>query len=276
MEQTFIPETLEHLVGAIEALLFVSVEPLPEDELARLTGWDIHHIRAALELLDEQLTAAARGVALLRVSGGYQLATKPMFSSVIARLSAPKPPPPLSRAALETLAIIAYKQPITRTEIDYLRGVRSDSAIHSLQERELIEEAARAEAPGRPILYRTTERFLHWCALNSLDDLPPLPDAELPADLAAELPADMTAERPTDIASEQPAETAEPLADIAAEQPTDIAAEQPARSAAGPTGDSTTGTSPDSSANPGGEPAGSRGEAVADSSTGASADSSAV
>lgn len=179
MEQTFIPQTLEQLVGAIEALLFVSVEPLSDEELVEATGWDKEHVRAAIDMLESRLNDdQGRGICLTRVNNGYQLAAKPSFSSVIACLSAPKPPPPLSRAALETLAIIAYKQPITRAEIDYLRGVRSESAVHSLQERELIEEAGRADGPGRPILYRTTEKFLYWCGINSLDDLPPLPEVE--------------------------------------------------------------------------------------------------
>lgn len=183
MEQTFIPETLEQLVGAVEALLFVSVEPLSEDELVRLTGWDKQHVRAAVALLEERLGSdAARGLCLLRVNNGYQLATKPDFADVLARLKEPRPPAPLSRAALETLAIVAYRQPITRAEIDHLRGVRSESALQSLQDRELVEEAGRADAPGRPILYRTTERFLHWCGLNSLADLPPLPEPESPAE----------------------------------------------------------------------------------------------
>lgn len=183
MEQTYIPETLEQLAGAIEALLFVSVEPLTDADLVRLTGWDKEHVQAAVAMLEERLGQdAARGICLLRINNGYQLAAKPDFSTVIARLSAPRPPAPLSRAALETLAIIAYKQPITRAEIDFLRGVRSDSAVHSLQDRELIEEAGRADGPGRPILYKTTERFLHWCGLNSLEDLPPLPEPESPPD----------------------------------------------------------------------------------------------
>lgn len=192
MEQTYIPETLEQLAGAIEAVLFVSVEPLTDDDLVRLTGWDKEHVQAAVAMLEKRLAREpARGICVLRVNNGYQLAAKPDFSAVISRLSAPRPPAPLSRAALETLAIIAYKQPITRAEIDFLRGVRSDSAVHSLQDRELIEEAGRAEGPGRPILYKTTERFLHWCGLNSLDDLPPLPEAETPPedDASHTLPA---------------------------------------------------------------------------------------
>jgi len=177
VEQTYIPQTLEQLMAALEALLFVNAEPMTARELAELTGWDEDHVRAAADLLAAKLASdPGCGLCLVRVSHGYQLATKPELAPFVGRLSAPKPPPPLSRAALETLAIIAYKQPITRAEIDHLRGVRSESAVQSLQERELIEEAGRAEGPGRPILYRTTEKFLQWCGLNSLADLPPLPE----------------------------------------------------------------------------------------------------
>ncbi|HEY8496691.1 MAG TPA: SMC-Scp complex subunit ScpB [Limnochordales bacterium] len=176
MEQTFIPETLERLVAALEAILFASPEPVSTDSLARLTGWDGEGVQAALRLLRQRLEASDRGLCLLEVAGGWQLATKPDFAGLIKALLEPRPPAPLSQAALETLAIIAYRQPITRAEIEQLRGVRVDSALQSLLERELVEEAGRADAPGRPILYRTTQRFLEWTGLNSLADLPPLPE----------------------------------------------------------------------------------------------------
>lgn len=182
MEQTYIPETLERLAAAVEALLFASPEPLSDGELARLTGWEPRQVAAAVAMLERRLAEdPTRGLCLVRVNNGSQLATRPDFAPLLARLREPRPPAPLSRAALETLAIIAYKQPVTRAEIDHLRGVRSESALQSLQDRELIEEAGRADGPGRPILYRTTEKFLHWCGLNSLDDLPPLPEPETPA-----------------------------------------------------------------------------------------------
>jgi len=176
VEQTFIPETLERLMAALEAILFASPEPVPTDSLVRLTGWDGEGVQAALRLLRQRLEASDRGLCLLQVAGGWQLATKPEFAGLISSLLEPRPPAPLSQAALETLAIIAYRQPITRAEIEQLRGVRVDSALQSLLERELVEEAGRADAPGRPILYRTTQRFLEWTGLNSLADLPPLPE----------------------------------------------------------------------------------------------------
>lgn len=178
LQQTFIPQTLAQLVGTIEAVLFVSAEPAPMKQLVELTGWEHDQVLAALELLEQNLARDDRGLRLLHVAGGVQLATKPQLQSVLEKLTGPRPPAPLSRAALETLAIIAYRQPVTRAEVDRLRGVRSQAAIYSLQDRELVEEAARAELPGRPILYRTTERFLHWCGIESLSQLPPLPAVE--------------------------------------------------------------------------------------------------
>lgn len=177
-KQTFIPETLSGLVGAIEALLFVHVEPVSVEQLIDWTGRDEEQVSAAIDMLEQQLDAKERGLHLLRVAGGIQLATKPEFHRVLQRATGPRPPAPLSRAALETLAVIAYKQPVTRAQIDRLRGVRSQGALYTLQDRELVEEAARAELPGRPILYRTTEKFLHWCGIPSLAELPPLPAPE--------------------------------------------------------------------------------------------------
>ncbi|MBO8141568.1 MAG: SMC-Scp complex subunit ScpB [Firmicutes bacterium] len=178
-----IPETLVELVAALEAILFVSHEPLSLEDLARITGWDEERVRNALELLDARMKEADRGLCLLWAAGGVQLATKARFAAVVAAVEKTKPPAPLSRAQLETLAIVAYRQPVTRAEIEHVRGVRSESALQALLERGLVEEAGRADGPGRPILYRTTNLFLQWCGLNSLEDLPPLPEAESPHSL---------------------------------------------------------------------------------------------
>lgn len=187
-QQTFIPQTLTQLTAAVEAVLFVHTEPVTMRQLVQWTGWEHDRVEAAVELLERHLQAEERGLRLLRVAGGVQLTTKASCQPVLQRVTGPRPPAPLSRAALETLAVVAYCQPVTRAEIDRLRGVRSQGALYALQDRELVEEAARAELPGRPILYRTTEKFLHWCGLSSLDDLPPLPDAEPePGDAAAAL-----------------------------------------------------------------------------------------
>lgn len=187
-QQTYIPQTLTQLVAAVEAVLFIHTEPVTVKQLAEWTGWEQHRVEAAVDLLEGNLDGEERGVRLLRVAGGVQLATKAACQPVLQRVTGPRPPAPLSRAALETLAVVAYRQPVTRAEIDRLRGVRSQGALYALQDRELVEEAARADLPGRPILYRTTEKFLHWCGLPSLADLPPLPDPEPePSEAAAAL-----------------------------------------------------------------------------------------
>lgn len=202
LKQTYIPQTLAQLVGTIEAVLFVHVEPVSVKQLVEWTGWDDEQVTAAIELLEQQLEREDRGLHLHYAAGGIQLATKPHLHSVVQRLTGPRPPAPLSRAALETLAVIAYEQPVTRAQIDRVRGVRSQGALYALQDRGLVEEAARADLPGRPILYRTTPKFLHWCGIASFDQLPPLPEPELTDAIQAQLEVAPTAEdgqkNPTD------------------------------------------------------------------------------
>src|SRR5690606_1180265 len=166
----------ERLMAALEAILFASPEPVPTDSLVRLTGWDGEGVQAALRVLRQRLEASDRGLCLLQVAGGWQLATKPEFAGLISSLLEPRPPAPLSQAALETLAIIAYRQPVTRAEVEQLRGVRVDSALQSLLDRELVEEAGRADGPGRPSLVRTSRRAQQCAGLDPLAALPPLPE----------------------------------------------------------------------------------------------------
>lgn len=130
--------------------------------------------RRGLAELAAHLDAHGHAVALVELGGGFQLLTRPEFGDAVAAFSSPRQPP-LSRAALETLAIIAFRQPVTRAVIDELRGVHSEGAIATLLERGLIAEAGRAEAPGRPFLYVTTRRFLEHVGLRSLEELAALP-----------------------------------------------------------------------------------------------------
>ena len=113
------------------------------------------------------------GLQVVRMAGGYLMTTRPEYASLVARFLEP-PPQRLSHAALETLALIAYRQPLTSPEIEAIRGVKSDSPLHTLLERGLIEDAGRKEVIGRPILYRTTPDFLHYLGINDLSDLPKL------------------------------------------------------------------------------------------------------
>ncbi len=174
----------------LEAYLFVATEPTQPAEVARLL-----HVEAAAveEAFEDMANAYARrinsGLHIVRIAGGYQMATRPSLAEGIARLlAAPGQKSRLSKPALETLAIIAYQQPVTQAEIEAVRGVNADGVLKTLTERLLIQETGRREVPGRPFLYGTTPDFLHYFGLNTLEDLPPLEDiivAETEADKAA-------------------------------------------------------------------------------------------
>ena len=119
------------------------------------------------------------GVRIVRVAGGFQMVTRPDLSDQIARfLAGPGGRARLSKPALETVAIVAYRQPVTTAEIEAVRGVNSDGVLRTLLDRKLIREAGRKQVPGRPILYATTQDFLHYFGLNAIDELPPLDEVE--------------------------------------------------------------------------------------------------
>ncbi len=165
--------------ASLEALLFVGSEPLSIEALSRALLCSEEELIAAVGDLQTRLDSSGSSLQILSIAGGYQLATRPAYSVIIGRLLA-RQRGKLSRPALETLSIIAYRQPITQPEIEAVRGVGCASVLTTLIERELIEEAGRRAAPGRPILYRTTQNFLHYFALEDLADLPPLEDAASP------------------------------------------------------------------------------------------------
>ncbi len=169
---------------ALEAVLFMAAEPLEIADLAEIlevTPPEAEDLACALEA-----SYAHRGLQVSRIAGGYQVTTRPEYGPIVARLHKPERFR-LSRAGLETLAIVAYRQPVTRPEIDAIRGVNSDSPLNTLLEYELVCEAGRKEAPGRPVLYCTTEGFLGHFGLNSIDDLPRLDS------IPAEVPEEPTA-----------------------------------------------------------------------------------
>lgn len=155
----------------LEALLFVAERPLSRREIASVAGVD----RAVVDerLGDLEVSLASRGIRLLLAGDRVELATAPEAGALVARYVGAEPVR-LSPAALETLAIIAYRQPVTRAAIERIRGVDSDYTVRTLLHRRLIEEQGRAESPGRPILYGTGFEFLERFGLTSLDDLPPL------------------------------------------------------------------------------------------------------
>lgn len=163
-------------LAALEALLFAAPRPLSEKELAELLDCSVAEAQSALQALQKKLAEDNdAGLQVDKAAGGYRLATKPSLGGYVERVTEVVKSGSLSHAALETLAIIAYRQPVTRAEIEAIRGVRSDSAINALLERGLIEEQGRKEAPGRPVLFGTTEDFLIHFGLNDLSELPDLP-----------------------------------------------------------------------------------------------------
>ena len=163
-------EGLGPVAARLEALLFAAAEPLSLGRLAAGAGVGEAQARRALAGLAAHLDAHGHGMALVELAGGYQLLTRAEHAEAVAGLSGPRQPG-LSRAALETLAIIAFRQPVTRAAIEELRGVHSEGALSTLQERGLVAEAGRADAPGRPILYVTARRFLEHFGLRSLQEL---------------------------------------------------------------------------------------------------------
>ena len=169
-------ETELLLSDQLEAILFVAAEPVPTAQLAAALDVTPSVIERGLNELDASLST--RGLRLQRHAGRVQLTTAPELAELIERFLGLEATSHLSRAALETLSIIAYQQPVTRPQIDSIRGVNSDSMIKSLLNKGLILESGRADGPGRPILYSTTPEFLQHFGLSSILDMPPLAKPE--------------------------------------------------------------------------------------------------
>ncbi|MEE0435137.1 MAG: SMC-Scp complex subunit ScpB [Peptococcaceae bacterium] len=154
-----------------EGLLFIAESPMRVDELAKIMEIDERAVREVMTLLMEEYASSERGIVLREIGGGYQFSTAPMVAPYIDKIFSEKKTK-LSHAAYETLAIIAYKQPVTRSQIEYIRGVKSDGPLQQLQARGLVEEKGRLEQPGRPVVFGTTTAFLVAFGLNKLEDLP--------------------------------------------------------------------------------------------------------
>jgi segregation and condensation protein B len=159
--------------GVVEALLLSTHHPLTAGRLAELMELPgTKSIRQAIKSLNEQYEQTSRSFRIEQVAGGYQILTLPVYGEHLKKLHQKEIDSKLTKAALETLAIIAYKQPILRADLEAIRGVACGETIRSLMEKHLVKIAGRAEIPGRPILYGTTKRFLELFGLNSLKDLP--------------------------------------------------------------------------------------------------------
>ncbi|SOB94185.1 segregation and condensation protein B [Ureibacillus xyleni] len=172
---------LNNLMSKIEALLFVvGDDGLSIKQLSQLLDVESMEIEAALSELETNYNETLeRGITLKKLAGTYQITTKPEMADVIKKLVENPNSHVLTTASLEVLAIIAYKQPITRAEIEDLRGVKSERPIQTLVSRALVQEVGRAEGTGRAILYGTTKEFLNYFGLKDIKELPPLPEGDL-------------------------------------------------------------------------------------------------
>lgn len=166
---------MTQLESTLEAVLFAAGDAVSLDRLCAALETPREDILAAARALEALYALENRGLMLRRIEDRLQLCSRPMYAEAARRVTESRRAATLSPAALEVLTIVAYRQPVTRAFIDQLRGVDSGGTLAGLEEKQLIEEAGRLEVPGRPILYRTTGRFLQAFALESLDDLPALP-----------------------------------------------------------------------------------------------------
>jgi len=163
--------------SVIEALLLASEKPLALEQIrVVLDNLDVAEARRLIEELKLEYEEANRGIRIAEIAGGFQMITAATFAPFLKKLFKDRNTEKLSKPALETLAIIAYKQPLTRTEIELLRNVNVDGVIKSLLDKDLIRIAGRKKAPGRPCVYGTTRQFLEHFGLKSLDDLPKIED----------------------------------------------------------------------------------------------------
>lgn len=164
-------QTLD-LIAKVEALLYVSPDPMTPYQLGCILEETTHKIESCLDELREEYQG--RGIRLQRHNGAFQITTAPEAANLIEHFLDIETTSKLSQAALETLSIVAYQQPVTRPQIDAIRGVNSDGVLRTLLSKGLIEEVGRVDAPGRPILYSATDEFLKYFGLTSFDELPPL------------------------------------------------------------------------------------------------------
>jgi segregation and condensation protein B len=162
--------------SAIEAMLFASEKPLMLEQMKNVLSMDTSSVRKAVEELKSDYEQANRGIRIAEIAGGYQMITETSFAPFLKKLFKARHSERLSKPALETLAIVAYKQPLTKAEIQSLRNVNIDGVMKSLLEKNLIRITGRKKAPGRPFVFGTTRQFLEHFGLRSLEELPKIED----------------------------------------------------------------------------------------------------
>lgn len=212
---------MDDIKNIIESLLFAADEPLTIDRLKKIiTDAQPQELREALDELEADYEARQGGFYLKEVAGGYQIRTRPDYKDYIKRLLQPRPQR-LSKAALETLAIIAYKQPVIRSDVEHIRGVDCGGVLRVLLERQFIRVLGRKDIPGRPLIYATTKRFLEVFDLKNLKDLPtPKEIEEFGRELSEEVDETDREAEPDEILGEETAASSIPVeSEISAENP---------------------------------------------------------
>lgn len=184
-------------VAAVEAILFVAEEPIPAGEIAEVLECPIAEVEDALGALQASLEDESRGLVLREAGGGWRLYTRPEARPFLERFAASARVARLSRQAMETLAVVAYRQPVSRAQVGEIRGVDSEHALRTLERRGLVGEVGRAAGSGQALLYGTTELFLEKLGLRSLDELPPLGDHVPPSDVVETLERPFRPEDPS-------------------------------------------------------------------------------
>ncbi len=164
------------LESTIEAILFASGEPVSLERLALATDCPVEDCKQAAETLRDRYIYEQRGIRVVVMEDRYQMCSESRFAPAVRKALETRKPPALSQTAIEVLSIIAYSQPTTKGYIEKIRGVDSSYTVNSLAEKGIIEECGRLDAPGRPALYQTTDKFLRIFGISSLDELPPLPE----------------------------------------------------------------------------------------------------
>ena len=190
----------EQLTSAIEAILFAAGEPVEASRLAMALEADEKEVVAAADALANELAFERRGIRVLKLEKGYQMVSSGEMADYITKALETRKPPKLSSSQLETLTIIAYYQPATKTLVEQIRGVDSSYSVGALLNKKLIEEAGRLNVPGRPIQYKTTPDFLRTFGISSLEELPPIEKINFGE------PDQLTIEEPAVEAAAQPAE----------------------------------------------------------------------
>lgn len=178
---------MDNIKYAIEGILFAAGEPVKASKLAVVLDTDINAITNAVTELKAEYDLNKRGFNIIDINEGYQICSRPEYYVYIQEILGEQRNQPLSNAAMEALAIVAYKQPVTRGMIEKIRGVNSDGCVNRLYERGLIDECGRLDAPGRPILYKTTDTFLRCFGISTPDELPEIDFKNLGLNISPEV-----------------------------------------------------------------------------------------